>query len=271
MPEGAVENAVTRGEDAGHVRARVAREEKQLYLVLAGEGELLASVSGRFMDTALVPADYPKVGDWVMVSPRWEEGRGTIHGVLPRRNLLSRKEPWAKTAEQVIATNLDCLFIVAGMDQDFNLRRLERYMVAAIESGIDPVILLNKADLCEQIDAHRNKVEDAFPGTPVHAVSAADGRGMEELGVYLDAGKTVAFIGSSGVGKSTLINRLLGYGRQEVRELREGVAKGRHTTTKRELIPLAGGAMVVDNPGMRELQVWLDADDLLPVFGTSRM
>jgi len=254
-------------EDAGQVPARILREEKQLYLVCAAEGELLASVSGRFMNDALVPAEFPKVGDWVTATPRWNEGRGTIHRVLPRRNLLSRKEPWARTAEQVIATNLDYLFIMAGLDRDFNVRRLERYMVAAFESGIEAVIILNKADLCDRMSERKLEVEAAIPNTPVHTVSATDGLGVEELGPYLGPGRTVAFIGSSGVGKSTLINRLLGRERQVVRELREGVGKGRHTTTSRELISLAGGALVVDNPGMRELQVWLDADDLFPVFG----
>jgi ribosome biogenesis GTPase len=255
------------GDDAGRVPARVLREEKQLYLVGAAEGELLAAVSGRFMNEARVPAEYPKVGDWVTVSPRWDEGRGTIHRVLPRRTVLARKEALATTSQQVIAANLDFLFVVAGLDREFNLRRLERYMVTAFESGIEAVIVLNKADLCDRVAEMVAAVAEAVPGAPIHPVSAEDGTGIGELGGYLLPGRTVAFIGSSGVGKSTLINRLLGYERQAVHALSGGFEKGMHTTTVRELIALPGGALVVDNPGMKELQVWLDADDLFPVFG----
>ena len=252
--------------NSGDIPARVAREEKNLYLVLTAEGELLASVSGGFMNRGLVPGDYPKVGDWVAVSPRFEEGRGTIQEVLPRRNFISRKEPWMDTAEQIIAANVDKVFVVSALDEDFSPRRIERYLAIAYESGAVPVVVLNKADLCSDPDARLAAASQAAPGCPVHLVSAMAGEGLSELRALLSAGETAVFLGSSGVGKSTLINRFLGTERQAVKEVREYDGKGRHATTKRELIILPGGGIVIDSPGMREIQLWDDSDGLGRAF-----
>jgi ribosome biogenesis GTPase len=166
----------------------------------------------------------------------------------------------------VLAANVDSVFVMAGLDGDFNLRRLERYLIAAWESGAQPVILLNKADLCDDVASRILLAEAVAPGTPVHAISSADGSGLEALAACLTPGHTVALLGSSGVGKSTLINRLLGTERQVTRAVRSDDSRGRHTTTSRELIPLPGGALVIDTPGLRELQLWSAADGMDAAF-----
>jgi ribosome biogenesis GTPase len=242
----------------GWVPGRILSEQGRFYRVMAAAGEISAEPSGRLRHDAASRAQLPAVGDWVVLEPRWREQAGTIHAVLPRKSSFSRKIAGAVTDEQVVAANIDVLFLVSGLDADFNVRRIERYLAPAWQSGARPVIVLNKADVCADIDAAIDDVAAIAIGVDVHAVSAADGTGLDALRAYLGPGKTGALLGSSGVGKSTLINRLLGLHRQRTTEVRVHDSHGRHTTTSRELILLDGGGMIIDTPGMRELQLWSD-------------
>jgi ribosome biogenesis GTPase len=239
--------------------ARVALPYGATFRVYLADAETLADVSGRLRHAARTRRDLPAVGDWVAIRWTAPSDRATIQAVLPRRSVFSRKVAGETTAEQIVAANVDTAFLMAGLDHDFNLRRLERYLAMAWTSGAQPVILLNKADLAADLDARREDVQAIAPGVPVHVISSRHGTGLEELRTYLQPGRTVALLGSSGVGKSTLINRLLGRDRQRTREVRASDQRGRHTTTHRELVALPGGAMLIDTPGMRELQLW-DAD-----------
>ncbi len=252
--------------DAGLRAARVSLEEKERYTVLTPLGEMTAEVTGRFRHEAAGPAAYPTVGDWVAVSID-EHGTGArIHAVLPRRSNFSRKEAGLVTEEQVLAANVDTVFLVSGLDLNFNPARIERYVTAAWDSGASPVIVLNKADLCDDLEARITAVNEVAFGVPVHAVSAERESGLEELTAYLGKGKTVAFLGSSGVGKSTLINRLLGENRLKTNSVSDGDSRGRHTTTHRQLLLLPSGAMVIDTPGLRELQLWAGEASLARSF-----
>lgn len=242
---------------------RVSEEHTHLYRVWTEDGELLAEVSGKVRYEATGRQDFPAVGDWVAVRPRPGEGRATIHAILPRRSRFSRKAAGAETEEQIAAANVDTVFLMAGLDGDFNPRRIERYLVTAWDSGANPVVLLTKSDLCDDLAARLLEVEAVAAGVPVHAVSSLKNEGLDVVARYLGPGQTVALLGSSGVGKSTLINRLLGEERLRSREVRAGDDRGRHTTSYRQLVPLPGGGLVIDTPGMRELQLW-DAEGGLP-------
>jgi ribosome biogenesis GTPase len=246
--------------------ARVSAQHRQLYRLLSSDGELVAAISGRLRQLVAGPQDFPAVGDWVAVRARLTERRATIHQILPRRTKFTRQAAGRGIAEQVLAANVDSVFVMAGLDGDFNLRRLERYLIAAWESGAQPVIVLNKADLCDDVAGRILLAEAVAPGTPVHAISSVDGYGLGHLVAYLTPGQTIALLGSSGVGKSTLINRLLGSERQPTRAVLSGDSRGRHTTTSRELIPLPGGALVIDTPGLRELQLWSAEDGMDAAF-----
>ena len=252
--------------DRGFVPARVAREDKEAYLVFSEHGELTARVSGRMRHDAQSRSEFPAVGDWVAIQARPKEGEATIHAVLPRKSRFSRKVPGGRTEEQVLAANVDTVFLVSGLDANFNVRRIERYVTLAWDSGAGPVILLNKADVCDDVQARISEVESAAFGVAVHAISATENEGLDVLGKYISKGKTVAFLGSSGVGKSTIINSLLGEERQKVNAISEAIGKGKHTTTHRELIVFPGGGVVIDTPGMRELQMWCDEDGLKQSF-----
>jgi len=264
--------------------ARVMAQEKLLYIVHIGTAELEAELSGRFCHEAERTGGYPAVGDWVLVrpqesacpsrnlqssirNPESSADRAIVHALLPRRSGVSRKEPGAKTAEQVIAANIDTVFIVAGLDRDFNPRRLERYVATVLRSGATPVIVLNKADLHSNPAGAVAGLGTIAAGIAVHAVSAIGASDLAVLRPYLRPGETVAFIGSSGVGKSTIINRLLGVERQQTGEVSRAVGKGRHVTTRRELIPIPGGGLLMDTPGLRELQLWGDETELGAAFG----
>jgi ribosome biogenesis GTPase / thiamine phosphate phosphatase len=250
------------GLDAG----RVAVVHRDLCGVYTPMGELWSEVSGRMRHEAASRAQLPVTGDWVVLRPWPSEGRATIHAVLPRRSVFSRKAAGAITEEQVVAANADSVFLVCGLDRDFNLRRIERALVLAAESGAEPVVVLTKADLCDDPAARRADVLGVASAVAVHAVSSVTGDGLAGLAPYVAAGRTVALVGSSGVGKSTLVNRLLGSEAQPTAEVRAHDGRGRHTTTRRELIPLAGGGWIIDTPGLRELQLWADENALPAAF-----
>jgi ribosome biogenesis GTPase len=250
----------------GLVPGRVAVGYGATFRVYLEHDDTLADVSGRLRHVARTQRDLPIVGDWVALrrAPRAE--RASIQAVLPRKSLFSRKVAGKETVEQLLAANVDTAFLVAGLDHDFNLRRLERYLAMTWESGAAPVVVLNKADLADDLNARCQDVEQIAGGTPVHAVSSRFGQGLEALEPYLGPGQTIALLGSSGVGKSTIINRLLGIERQRTSEVRASDQRGRHTTTYRELVPLPSGALLIDTPGMRELQLWGAAEGVQETF-----
>jgi ribosome biogenesis GTPase len=196
------------------------------------------------------------VGDWVVARRRPDEDRAAIVHVLPRRSRFSRKVAGSVTDEQVVAANVDVVFLVMGLDADFSPRRLERYLLLARDSGAAPVVLLTKPDLCADLGALEADIAAVAGGLPVHVLNPRSGDGAEAIRAYVSHGRTCALIGSSGVGKSTLVNRLVGADVQKTRAVRESDSKGRHTTTHRELVPVPGGGLLLDTPGMRELQLW---------------
>lgn len=257
--------------DKQFVPGRVIAEHRQRYRLwteLGETGEMWGEVSGRFIHTAQSQAEYPTVGDWVVLKPDDGGTMGIIQAVLPRKSCFSRKavmsggnpDGGGKTDQQAMAANIDYLFLVVGLDGDFNIRRLERYITAAWDSGSSPVVVLNKIDLCTDLVAVLNQVEEVSMGIPILTASAKELIGLDAFQPYLQKGKSSVFLGSSGVGKSSLINALLGEEKQLVKDLREDDSRGRHTTTHRELLLLPGGGMIVDTPGLRELQIWSDGE-----------
>jgi ribosome biogenesis GTPase / thiamine phosphate phosphatase len=250
----------------GIVPARVIAGQRELCTVVSEQGEFLAEVSGRYRLVAEEKSDFPVVGDWVAVTPRQE--RATIHGLLPRSSAFVRKAvkgspSWHTRMEgQVVAANIDTALIVMGLDRDFNVRRLERYLTLAWASGVQPVVVLNNADLCGELAERLAETQEVAVGVPVLTVSAETGMGVETLHAHCTAGRTAAFLGSSGVGKSTLINRLLGADRMAIGAVRADDSRGRHTTTHRELIVVPTGALLIDNPGMREVGLYGSEEDL---------
>lgn len=241
--------------------ARVSTVYKNGYSVYTKDGEIRARISGNLHQKG----DIPAVGDWVAIS-KDSVGSTTIHVILPRKSKFSRKEAGKVTEEQVIVTNIDAIFIVTSLNRDFNLRRIERYLTIAKENETEPVVILSKSDLCNDIDEKIDEVLEIAPGTNVVAISAIENKGLEQLSPYLKDGKTVALLGSSGVGKSTLINALEGYKKQDVGEIREKDSRGRHITTERELIMLDKGGLIIDNPGMRELKLWSAGEGIFDLF-----
>lgn len=245
----------------GYEPGRISSVNKNGCNVYTKNGKVSARVSGRLRRDG----QYPAVGDWVAISED-DTGIFTIHAILPRKNKISRKDAGRATGEQVIVTNVDIAFIMTSLNRDLNMRRLERYLAIVKQSGVDPVIVLNKSDICSDINSRINDVLAIAPDVPVYAISATAGVGMGALSPYLQDGKTVVLLGSSGVGKSTLINALDGVERQKVGEIREDDSRGRHITTVRELILLEKGGVIIDNPGMRELQLWDASDGLHNTF-----
>jgi ribosome biogenesis GTPase / thiamine phosphate phosphatase len=252
----------------GSVPARVISESKGSFQVYGQYGELTAKISGRMRYRAGEEKQYLVVGDWVVIEPLINEKKGIIHALLPRKSKFSRKVAGERTQEQIVSANIDTVFIVSGLDggRNFNFRRIERYLTLAWNSGATPVIVLNKVDLCPDVNIYIRSIEDIASGISIHPVSAKDRIGLDALRNYLTKGNTAAFLGSSGVGKSALINSLLGVDRQEIGEVRQEDLMGRHTTTKRELIILPGGGIMIDTPGMREIQMWAGEEDLQGAF-----
>lgn len=244
------------GPDEGMVPARVTAEHRDLYTVVASDGEHPARLSGRFRHEAAHRCDLPTVGDWVAVEIPDKGGPAVVRGLLPRRSKFSRKVPGRQIEEQVVAANVDRVFLVNGLDGDFNVRRIERYLVLVHASGASPVIVLTKSDLQEDCGPFIAEAEAVAPGVPILAVSSLTGNGFQALDEWLAPRRTVALLGSSGAGKSSITNRLLGWEKQEVLPVREDDSRGRHTTTHRELFALPNGALIIDTPGMREIQMW---------------
>lgn len=250
----------------GYELGRIALEHKHLYRVWLDEGEYLCTLAGRLTYDAVNREDLPAVGDWVVIKTSPGEKKGSIHGILPRKSKFSRKAAGMVTEEQIVAANIDTVFIVNSLNDDLNLRRIERYLLLAWESGANPVIILSKADLTAELDDKIQQVAAVALGVPVIAVSVLENTGTEELQEFLSPGKTVALIGSSGVGKSSLVNFLTGFQKQVVQEIRVNDDKGKHTTTHREMIQLPGGAVLIDTPGMREVQLWQSDEGISESF-----
>lgn len=251
--------------------ARVVRDHRGYFRVRTSEGERIATTAGRLKHQAQNPSELPAVGDFVALREAEEAGhqigRGVIQRILPRRTVFKRKAAGPLTVEQVVAANIDTVFIVCGLDSDYSPRRVERYLILARESGASAVVLLNKADKCSGPELPLEEVKALANDSPVHLIAAKHAQGLEALPPYLGAGQTIAFLGSSGAGKSTLINALLGEERQATREVREADSKGRHTTTERQMFRLRGGALAIDTPGMRELQLWSNTEEITGAFG----
>ncbi|HEX2163363.1 MAG TPA: ribosome small subunit-dependent GTPase A [Thermoanaerobaculia bacterium] len=240
------------------VPGRIVAPGRGIHRVAVEGGELLARPAGRLRAEGVRPA----VGDWVAVE-RLGARDGLIRRVLPRRTKLARKVPGARTEEQVLAADVDRVFLVMGLDGDFSPRRIERLAVVAREGGAEPVVVLTKADLVgdEELAARIDEVRAAAPGTPVFAVSVPAGRGLEPLAAFLVPGETIALLGSSGAGKSTLLNRLVGREVMATGAVREHDSRGRHTTVHRELVVLPNGSLLIDNPGLREVQLWTESGE----------
>lgn len=251
---------------ANCVPARVTLEHKHSYRVLAEEGEWLATVAGHFAYTSVAREDYPAVGDWVLVEKMAGEEKAIIHKLFNRKSVFSRKVAGQEIKEQIVASNVDIVLLVMSLNADFNIRRLERYLVAAWDSGAKPVIVLTKADLCEDISSMVREVELVAFGVDIFVTSARSGEGIEAIQNLFTEGVTGALLGSSGAGKSTLMNALSGEELMKVSGIREDDAKGRHTTTHRELIVLPSGGCLIDTPGMRELQLWDQSESLSSSF-----
>jgi ribosome biogenesis GTPase len=292
----AQQNAQRADVESSVVPARVAEENRELYRVFSEHGEFLAELSGKLRHATTSRADLPAVGDWVLAQLRLRENRATIHRVLRRKGKFSRKIAGRRTEEQIVAANVDVVFLVSSLNREFNPRRIERYLTLAWDSGARPVVVLNKADLCENAEAFRTEAESAAMGACVVLASATRGDGLAELRSLLrgraegtegcdaaesqqQSGLTAALLGSSGVGKSSLINALLGAhscapnqpnlscAPLATQAVREGDDRGRHTTTSRQLLLLPGGGVMIDTPGMRELQLWDAADGIGRTFG----
>ena len=241
----------------GMILARVSAQHHQLYQVISEQGEFKASVSGKLLYAAHETMDFPAVGDWVMVDQLDVHARNAIiRHILERTSVLARKAAGTSNATQIVAANIDTIFICMSLNEDFNLRRLERYLSVAWDSMATPVIVLTKADLCDHLQQKLVEIESVSVGTNVIVCSSLEEKGCESIQSCTVEGKTIAFIGSSGVGKSTLINRLLGEDVLLTKEIRQDDGRGRHATTHRQLLLLPGGGVVIDTPGMRELQIF---------------
>ena len=256
---------ITHEERARLAPARVVWEARERYRLSTGDAEWQAELSGRIRHRAESRADLPVVGDWVLADVRAREDRATIHRILTRRTRFSRAAAGRSTEEQVVAANVDSILLVTSFNRDFNVRRLERYLALTWESGATPIIIVNKADLCDDPGQWTNELAAITQGVPILATSALRGDGVAELREVLRLSGTTALLGSSGVGKSTLVNALVGGGVQDTLPIRFD-DRGRHSTTARQLFCLSSGGVLIDTPGMRELQLWDAGDGLGHAF-----
>lgn len=259
------ERAFSALSDPSLIPARIVRHDRHSYKAITEDDTYSATLLGRLLYSETDAAALPAVGDWVALQT-FDDNQGVIHHVLPRFGAFYRKEAGQKTRRQIIAANIDRVFLVNGLDHDFNIRRIERYLVQANSSGAEPIIVLNKIDLCEDVEPFFKEIRRIAPDVDVIGLSAKEDLEMDQLKAYISDGITVAFIGSSGVGKSSLVNRLLGESQFKTGEVREDDSRGRHTTSHRELVVLPDGGLVIDTPGLRELQLWGDEEDLHSVF-----
>lgn len=248
--------------DQRGIPARVISEHRSAYRVHTGEVDISAKAAGRLYHAPFKQTELPAVGDWVVVEDVDASGKAVIRGVLPRKSTFSRKVAGKNSNEQVMATNLDTVWIVTTFGTDLNAARLERYVALVVESGAKPVIILAKSDLAETTDDIIEMLKERIHNVPIYSVSSKAQVGLEELHKYIAPGQTIALLGSSGVGKSTLINHFVGHELLHTASVREKDGKGRHTTTHRELIFLPSGGCLIDTPGMRELQLWRKDDSL---------
>lgn len=250
----------------GRQPGRVLSEHRGGYLVITEQGEVDAAVSGRFRYDSTTVEDYPAVGDWVVLAPSDGSGATVIQGVIPRATRFARPARGDAAEAQVVAANVDVVLLVTGLDNDFNVRRLERYLALAWSSGAEPVIVLNKADVCDDVPGRIADATQVAAGVPVRVISALEHEGLDSLAPLIRPGKTVALVGSSGVGKSTIVNALLGYERQATGAVRAEDQRGRHTTTSRELLLMPTGALLIDSPGMRSVGMWEAEPGLADAF-----
>ncbi len=250
----------------GFSPARVSVEHRNYYELYSEHGELTAEKAGKLFYNAEDPGSLPAVGDWVVIKQLPNEEKAVIHAVLPRKSKFSRKKAGETTVEQVVAANVDYVFIISSLNQDLNFKRMERYLALAWDNGVKPVVLLSKADICDGIYARLAETEERLVGTDVHVISALKGAGLDDLHKYFEGNKTVAVVGSSGVGKSTLINSLLNRNVMDVSEISLYKDRGRHTTAHRELFVVPGGGLIIDTPGMREIQLWEGGEGLEELF-----
>ncbi|MBI4895794.1 MAG: ribosome small subunit-dependent GTPase A, partial [Candidatus Aenigmarchaeota archaeon] len=246
----------------GFIPGRITQVRRKTYIALTELGEINVKISGKFRFTHEKEA-YPVVGDWVVIKD--SNDIGVIQAVLPRKSKISRKVAGKTIEEQIIVSNVDIVWIVSGLDKEFNIQLIERYLTLVSESGAKPVIILNKSDLCDNINEKMEEVRKLSQEIPIHLLSAESNK-LDILKQYLLKGKTIAIIGSSGVGKSTIINKLLGIERQKTGAVRESDNQGRHTTTYREMIVFPNGGIIIDNPGMDEIQLWFKGNDLADAF-----
>lgn len=252
--------------EKNYYAGRVCVEQKSSYKIYTEVGIVTGEISGKLRYESDNSEILPAVGDWVVISLLENEKKALIHKVLPRKSKFSRKCAGITCEEQITAANIDTVFIVVALNKDFNVRRIERYLITAWDSGATPVIVLSKADLCDNIDEKINMLEISCAGVPVHTISIVESLGLNELDRYFTPGCTTALLGSSGVGKSTLTNYLMGKDVQKVKEIRECDGKGKHTSTFREMFILPNKSLLIDTPGMREMQLWDGNEGIYETF-----
>ncbi|MBS4539530.1 ribosome small subunit-dependent GTPase A [Clostridium sp. D2Q-11] len=238
---------------------RISAEYRNHYEVITEIGEIKGEISGKLRYTIETKSDFPVVGDWVVIN-RLDNNFAIINDVLPRKSMFKRKAPGNKIEEQILASNIDYIFIVTSLNQNYNLRRIERYVTISWESGAIPVVILSKSDLCDDKENKIIEVENIAPGVDIHAISAMTGKGVENLSKYVKEGNTICLLGSSGVGKSTLVNRLIGEDTMDTGDIRLDDGRGKHTTTHRQMMNIPEGGLIIDTPGIREIALW-DGDN----------